>query len=1265
MQHINPQRIGYMTAPLSRIGSVSLVVTGMVGFDLLNPSSFMTDQDIWEAIEAVTGDDGIWDLWMPKTFAEVLVWGNAEAATPVSAQEVAVRCGSVHKRLRISGERHWQPGPLGWRASEPVPFKSAPVAWRNAYGGTGHPTHKEGVGWDAEIKIARADKVLLPQVEYLHDPQRQPGQRAQPAGFQPMDVRWNPQEISGTFGGEWLARQHPAMPPDFDWSYYNRAPLDQRLKESFWRGDEDVSIGGMNAEHPQLQARLPNLGMRCFSTRSAGGELQHHPMVLDTVCLLPSTRTCVLIFRCEITDAGVDAHLLESIMLGAEWLHQPKTLAHYQSVFDLRTDDETSMDYVLADHQLMPELTQVQAEEKKEANSIELAEEAEKAQQRAIARRALAAAALGASAGTVQASVPVFPRITKKEVALGQIDIAPIAEAAAQVQARAAQDLNDWDVEARDMLTHAGDMEPPQLARNRGALPESLAATNNSTASDTADSAENPEAPASGPPGPEIDADTGEASNKAEPGLEQLLSQFNALANSLESDLTQPAQALLGDWAKGLSGISEDRDMLMPDILKGADIGPAERSELVASLRRAAQTMQEGMRMVENPDGALESMLAQVPVESQPAVRDMLKTISAEPSESASGDPFAAMPPQIKALMVADNPAAMAQMATQFMGVNDPVIEEALDKIKAGVAGQADDGRVLMVGKGLSALSPELLTPANAQGLSAWMSRQTEARNPLIDAIEDMALETGGPEASLDKLIRASPSVAANPAMAELMQNHAQAAELAELSEQPMPPFVQAAWDQAMAGKNLSLDGLLAMINSADQPEKPETLEVLAQENTEAGEVANDALAAPEDAAGLESLDAADVLAQSLAATEATQAVDSSEKPAGAAAAAAAAAIASRTVLSDAFVKKMAALQEKGASGLLSARSLARRNAAPTERGPEEMLALSEQVRKGHLQGQSFKGQDLTGINLSGANLQGIDLQGAWLEGADLSGADLSRASCAGAVLTGAIMRRAKLREADFSNCNLSGVNAEDSVWDGADLSGSLLGEACFSSASMHKVNLNRCEGSETIFERADLRKSLCNDGELIDTDLSHAQLQGAQWNKVMLLNARVDGLKAADAVLTECLLSGACGEYVDFSRSCLDRANLIRAVLPRLRAPQMHAEDSSWLECDLHEAVLEKAMLSKAILIKANLHQANLSSAYLRDAMLTGATLSQADLSSAQLLDVSLRGVLATGANLSGANLEGADITGAVLDRCDLTGTQIVDGLLSTPTHV
>jgi uncharacterized protein YjbI with pentapeptide repeats len=191
------------------------------------------------------------------------------------------------------------------------------------------------------------------------------------------------------------------------------------------------------------------------------------------------------------------------------------------------------------------------------------------------------------------------------------------------------------------------------------------------------------------------------------------------------------------------------------------------------------------------------------------------------------------------------------------------------------------------------------------------------------------------------------------------------------------------------------------------------------------------------------------------------------------------------------------------------------------------------------------------------------------LKEANLSGADLIEANLREADLRGADLWGANLREADLRGAKLWGANLRGANLNGANLSGTVGGKFDWDPTA---------NGSGRSRGWADL-----------NTDLSRANLRGAN----------------------------------------LREANLRGAFLS---------------EANLRGAFLMEANLSRAFLMEANLRGANLIGANLSGTDLWGADLSEANLSEADLSGANLRGANLSGADLWGANLSDANLSGACL---------------------
>ncbi|MFT3772229.1 MAG: DUF2169 domain-containing protein [Minicystis sp.] len=360
MKTIKPQKLGVAHRAFETAGRVDLCVTVMVASPFDAPERLLPEADLWKMLGEVLGKDTPPDAGMPKPRAEVLMIGAAHPpGGPRPACPVRLRMGRLDKTLQVTGDRTWD---ANGAASEPVPFTAMALTWSNAFGGPGHPANPAGKGFvpekdesDGEGKEPkRGEARPLPNVE---DPARlvkSPDDRSDPAGFGPHDVTW-PERLSkaGTYDDAWKKDQAPGLPLDFDFAFYNTAPLDQQRDEPFDDG-EAFAIENMHPDQPVLEGRLPRLRARIF-VDLRGGELREVPMRLETVQLFPGARHMLVLFRGVTRVSEDDASDVHTLVAACEAIDAPRPLEHYRAVLAERLDKKRGALASLRDGDLMPE----------------------------------------------------------------------------------------------------------------------------------------------------------------------------------------------------------------------------------------------------------------------------------------------------------------------------------------------------------------------------------------------------------------------------------------------------------------------------------------------------------------------------------------------------------------------------------------------------------------------------------------------------------------------------------------------------------------------------------------------------------------------------------------------------------------------------------------------------------------------------------------------------------------------------------------------
>lgn len=270
------------------------------------------------------------DFALFKPRADVLVVGTAHApgGRPAAAFEVAMRVGSLAKRLRVVGERSWRAGFLGGKVTEPEPFVTLPLRYEFAFGAPGFPPNPVGRGHLRRARDARGGAIPLPRIETPDRAAVDPTAAYEPAGFGPLGRGWATRRARlGTFDDDWLAARWPWLPADADPAHANAAPDDQQVA-GYLRGDEAITLEHLDPDEPLLEAALPGVRARCFVRRQpeeAGREPQFEEvsLALDTLWIDADRRRLVLVWRGHLPVADERALEVAHVLVAREELAAP------------------------------------------------------------------------------------------------------------------------------------------------------------------------------------------------------------------------------------------------------------------------------------------------------------------------------------------------------------------------------------------------------------------------------------------------------------------------------------------------------------------------------------------------------------------------------------------------------------------------------------------------------------------------------------------------------------------------------------------------------------------------------------------------------------------------------------------------------------------------------------------------------------------------------------------------------------------------------
>lgn len=309
-----------------------LCIAALAGFSLESggdSKGLLTDQEVWAAANQALDADQLLDPVMPKPQSEVLAAGKclAPGGQPVRALTVSLRTGAIFKELIVFGNRRFTPE---GRITEPEPFTAMDMSWGRACGGPGSKNP------DGCTVASDGRPAVPPNVENPRQLMVFGSDSPEPAGLGPLGASWPKRlENLGTFDEKWRTNSWPGLPDDFDFSYCNQAPEDQRFEGDFTQGQE-VEICGMNAEHPRLIARLPKVRVRVFALRriqDGGEDFLEISVKPDTLWLFPNSMAGVVIYRGRLQTADDESSDVAQVLCAHELQHEPeRPLSDYHEI---------------------------------------------------------------------------------------------------------------------------------------------------------------------------------------------------------------------------------------------------------------------------------------------------------------------------------------------------------------------------------------------------------------------------------------------------------------------------------------------------------------------------------------------------------------------------------------------------------------------------------------------------------------------------------------------------------------------------------------------------------------------------------------------------------------------------------------------------------------------------------------------------------------------------------------------------------------------
>lgn len=245
-----------------------------------------------------------------KPRCDILLLGSAYApeGRPTARVPIGLRVGNWKKTFAVVGNRYWDSGVTGVRATPAEPFLIQPFSYDVAFGGV--DTHHDdpakhvafmrnpvGRGFHKHLKKEWIDGTPLPHTEELDHLVDTPDGDYDPMAFGPVGRSWASRlPYAGTYDQNWIDNTFPFLPTDFNEAYYQATPLDQQI--AYPKGGEEVVLVNLTSEG-RLSFKLPAIEVPVVFFRRKD---QRHETraVLDTIVIEPDKGVFSLTWRASL-----------------------------------------------------------------------------------------------------------------------------------------------------------------------------------------------------------------------------------------------------------------------------------------------------------------------------------------------------------------------------------------------------------------------------------------------------------------------------------------------------------------------------------------------------------------------------------------------------------------------------------------------------------------------------------------------------------------------------------------------------------------------------------------------------------------------------------------------------------------------------------------------------------------------------------------------------------------------------------------------------
>lgn len=261
-----------------------------------------------------------------KPFCDVLLNGSAYApdGRPSKSVEVGLQVGNIKKAFNVIGDRLWDRIMMVNSPTSPIPFVRKPISYDRAYGGV-DKDHKDeekvktyalnpvGIGYYPLSSGKQLEGKPLPNTEEVGKPiNNSKAGKFKPMAFGPLGRNFVPRvKYAGTYDQNWLDNQAPFWPDDFDYLYFQSAPIDQRI--AYPVGGERVILQNLTPIGVSTFT-LPKLDIPVLMVPYKGKAKQMRP-VIDTVLIEPDLECFTMTVRISY-PLGRNCFELKDVIVG-------------------------------------------------------------------------------------------------------------------------------------------------------------------------------------------------------------------------------------------------------------------------------------------------------------------------------------------------------------------------------------------------------------------------------------------------------------------------------------------------------------------------------------------------------------------------------------------------------------------------------------------------------------------------------------------------------------------------------------------------------------------------------------------------------------------------------------------------------------------------------------------------------------------------------------------------------------------------------------